>query len=65
MDVVFYLVDKIMKNKNESLYTSVAFLDLTKAFHCVHHQILLNKLSHYGMSGNVLKWFESFLSQRK
>lgn len=65
IDAVYYLVDKILKNKNVGLYTSVAFLDLTKAFNCVHHGLLLEKLSHYGLKGTVLNWFKTYLSNRK
>lgn len=64
IDAVFYLADKILKNKNDGLYTCVAFLDLTKAFNCVHHGILIDKLSHYGFKGIVLKWFTSYLNER-
>ena len=38
------------------------FIDLRKAFNTVNHEILLNKLEHYG---NMLKWFQSYLSHRK
>ena len=31
----------------------------------VKHQILLGKLNHYGIKGPVLKWLESYLSNRK
>ena len=38
------------------------FIDLRKAFVTVNHKILLTKLEHYG---NMLHWFQSYLSNRK
>ena len=41
------------------------FLDLKKAFDTVDHCILLSKLSEIGVSPSSIKWFESYLNNRK
>ena len=42
----------------------VAYLDFRKAFDLVSHRHLIYKMSKYGISGQILKWIESFLHQR-
>ena len=52
-------------NMDKGEYTSVSFIDLKKAFDTVDHQILLNKLRVYGLSGKEITWFESYLGNSK
>ena len=50
---------------NHRKYTLAIFLDVAKAFDSVDHQILFSKLENAGIRGPSLKWFKSFLSNRK
>ena len=58
------LVDKITKSIDSGDIVIGVFLDLKNAFDTVNHKILLKKLYHYGIRGNLNKWFESYLADR-
>ena len=47
------------------MFVSGVFVDLQKAFDTVDHNILLYKLSHYGIRDKANCWFSSYLSNRK
>ena len=62
---LIHLYDKLSCAIDNNEFTMGVFIDLSKAFDTVDHQILLAKLNHYGVRGTLLKWFESYLSGRK
>ena len=49
---------------NEGKVAGALFIDLKKAFDTVNHTIVLQKLASYGVNGNTLSWFSSYLSGR-
>ena len=64
-DAILKLMEYIYKALNEKKHNLTVFVDLRKAFDTVNHKILLNKLFQYGIRGNALDWFTSYLKDRK
>ena len=59
------LVSHVLKNQHQNKYTAALFLDLSKAFDTLNHELLIEKLDIYGIRGVALNWFCSYLQERK
>ena len=62
---ILQLFDQINDNLEKNYFTLGVFIDLSKAFDTVDHQILISKLKNYGIEGNNLNWFKNYLQNRK
>ena len=62
---ILELIDQVSNAFGNNSFVLGVFIDLSKAFDTVDHNIILEKQSMYGVNGNNLKWFHSYLSNRK
>lgn len=58
------VISFILEAMDESYKCSSIFCDLSKAFDCLQHDILLHKLNYYGVSGQELDLLKSYLNHR-
>ena len=56
--------DTVGKHLDESKQTDMIFLDFSKAFDSVNHNLLIIKLQKLGFSGKLLFWITDYLKDR-
>ena len=61
---ILSLVDYLINTFENSKLTCGIFLDISKAFDTIDHNIQISKLYKYGIRGNTLNWFSNYLSNR-
>lgn len=59
------IIDNVIQGFDDWNKTSATLLDLSKAFDCVCHELLMDKLQYYGIRGDSLKLFQSYLADRR
>ena len=65
-DAISNIYEKLIKYSDAGMYNCCIFLELTKAFDTVNHDVLLHKIKNfYGFRGLALKLIQSYLSNRK
>lgn len=71
LDVMYQSAFKVLQNDilravDDNKSVILLLLDLSSACDSVDHLILLSRLSHrFGIKGNALAWFDSYLKSRK
>lgn len=62
---IYNFLGKIMTNLDKGLPAVAIYMDMSKAFDRVDHNILLRKLYAYGVRGNAYNLIKSYLSNRQ
>ena len=59
------MLEKWNSSVDKEKASGVLLTDLSKAFDCLPHELIIAKLNAYGFSLSSLKLMESYLSERK
>ena len=59
------MINKIATSIDRNQIAVGIFLNLSKVFDTIDHQILFSKLEHYGIRGIALQWIKSYFHNRK
>ena len=61
---ILELIGNVIQAKDKGMHTAALFLDLSKVFDTLNHEVLLKKLERYGICGICNDWFGNYLSNR-
>ena len=59
---IIKVIEEIEESLDSKQSVCVVLIDLQKATDTVNHNILLNKLSHYGIRNTANNWFSSYIA---
>ena len=58
------VTNTLLQNIDKGYLTGLVFLDLSKAFDTLDHNVMLDKLSLFGFNRSALQWISSYLTDR-
>ena len=58
------LIDDISEEIDNKHFSIGVFINLSKAFDTINHDILIKKLNSYGIGGVALEWLKNYLTNR-
>ena len=64
-DAIFSFLGDLYENRDRGHLTGACFVDLKKAFDCVHHGYLIEILGGLGLHDTTLNWLMSYLTGRR
>ena len=64
-DALTIAIDHWCRSVDDGQYVGICFVDMSKAFDRVNHELLLAELHNCGIGGVVLQWFRNYLDNRK
>ena len=59
------LIDFVSTGFDRNMHTGMILVDIQKVFDTLDHGVLLQKMKYFGFQASVIKWCESYLSNRK
>ena len=63
--LLIHLTERWREAVERKLFVGILFVDFTKAFDTVSHNILLQKLNDLGIRGDIWLWLKNYLTERK
>ena len=63
--LLIHLTERWREAVERKLFVGILFVDFTKAFDTVSHNILLQKLNDLGIRGDIWLWLKNYLTERR
>ena len=64
-EAIIQFIDYVYSSSDNKQSSIAVYLDFSKSFDTVNHDILMSKLMHNGIRGVMQSWFKSYLSCMK